>query len=61
MHSHDNASLSTLIIARSIRVPVTTDTQFTIDEYTNHWVEGSVFGSRAVVKGHVIDPQVIES
>jgi hypothetical protein len=50
MHSRDNTSLSTLVTARLIRVPVTTDTQITTDEYKNHWIECSVFGSREVIK-----------
>jgi hypothetical protein len=58
MHSCDNASLSTLVTARFIRVPVTTDKQITTDECKNCWTECFVFGSRALIKGHVIDSQV---
>jgi hypothetical protein len=50
MRSRDNASLSTLVTARLICVPMTTDTQITTDEYTCCWIECSVFGSCEVMK-----------
>jgi hypothetical protein len=56
--SRDNASISTLVTARLIRVPVETDTQIITDEYKYCWTKCSAFGSRAVIKGHVIDSQV---
>jgi hypothetical protein len=48
-----------LVTARLIRVPVTTHTQITTDEYTNCWIECSVFGSREVIKGHVTESQLV--
>jgi hypothetical protein len=51
MHSRDNASLSTLVTARLIRVPVTTDTQITTGEYTYCWIECSVVASLEIIKG----------
>jgi hypothetical protein len=42
--------MKTLVTARLICVPVTTDTQITTDEYTYCCIKCSVFGSREVVK-----------
>jgi hypothetical protein len=47
MHSHDNASLSTLVTARLICVPLTLDTMC------------SVFGSREVIKGEQFARRII--
>jgi hypothetical protein len=58
MHSSDKPSLSTLVTTGLMRVPVKTDTQIATDEYTNCWIECSVFGSRTVINGHVIYSQV---
>jgi hypothetical protein len=52
------ASLSTLVTVRILRVPVTTDKQITTDECMDCWIECSVFGSRAVMKGHMTDSEV---
>jgi hypothetical protein len=58
MHSRNDASLSTSVTERLICVPVTTAKHITTEEYTNCWTESSVFGSRAVIKEHVIGSQI---